>query len=93
MYVYGFHLLNKFFRNTSLKQIIITSDSDIMLVYTKLKHGGSYDYKTVKQCIKIDVKGNVMKILENGKYIAKVYRNTLKNKNDWEWMINYFNNK
>ena len=93
MYVYCFYLLYKFYSSKALKHIIINSDMDIVLVYQLPKYMRSHDYITIRQCIKIAVKGNVMKLLENGKYIAKVYRNTLKNKKDWEWIINYFSTK
>ena len=88
-----FHLAYKFYSSTSLKKIVINSDSNIVLVYTLPKNKKPHDYRTVRQFIKLDVKGNVMKLLENKKYIAKVYKNTLKNKNDWEWLINYFSTK
>jgi len=71
---------------------MIDADGGIDLVYWWKQDWKtrSHDRRTRKQDIKIVVKGNIMKLRENGKYIAKVYRNTLKDRSDWEWLIDYF---
>ena len=91
---YWFYLFSKFYSKKSLKQIVINADDNIVLIYQLLRHGKSRsrDYRVRKQNLKIVVKGNIMNILGNGKSIAKIYRNTLKDKNNWEWLINYFSN-
>jgi len=95
MIVYIFYLFHKFFNSKSLKKIVINTDDDIVLGYSmiqdwRMSAQTPYDRRTKKQDITIAVKGNKMKLLEQGKPIAKVYRDTLKDKSDWEWLIDYF---
>ena len=89
--LYWLHLLHKYFNSKSVKQIALYANDNIVLVHLFL-NGSTKEYRVIKQIIKIETKGNVMKLLENKKCIAKIYKNTLKEKKDWDLLINYFNN-
>ncbi|MDL2320538.1 hypothetical protein LJC45_05345 [Alistipes sp. OttesenSCG-928-B03] len=94
MYVIVFFLLKKYYSRKSLRRIIVSSDDNVLLVYYFLRYGNSetHDYNVRKQNIKIVVKGNVMTLWEKDEAIAKVYKDTLTDKEDWDWLINYFAN-
>ena len=89
--IYGIHLLYKFASPNTIKQIVLDTNDNIVLIYLFFD-GSTKEYIATKPVIKIEVKGTVMKLFENGKYIAKIYKNTLKEKKDWDLLINYFNN-
>lgn len=90
--IYGFCLIYRFYSRKSLKQIVIHDDDDVVLIYQMLRSRTpvSYEYRARKQSIRIVIKGNKMNLLENGKSIASVYKGTLQDKNDWIWLISYF---
>jgi hypothetical protein len=84
--------LNKYYLSKSLKSITINANDNIILEFFSVQNRDtkSHDYLTLRWTIQVVVKGNKMELMENGKYIAKVYKDTLKDKSDWEWLINYF---
>ncbi len=90
--IYWFRLCYVFYSRKSLKQLVIDADDHVVLIYQMLRSRNpvSYEYRTIKQSIKIVVKGRKMNLLKNGESIARIYKNTLKNKNDWDWLISYF---
>lgn len=91
--IFIFYLFYKYYSRKSLKQLII-EDDDIVLTYQMLRqrNPASYEYRTIRQSISLIVKGNILNLWEHGKPIARIYRGTLRNKSDWEWLIHYFEN-
>lgn len=88
---YFLYLLRKFYSRKSVKQITI-NDDNIVFVFQLRRYGtpGSFEYSTNSQYLKVRTKGNVMNILEKGEPIARLYKNTMQDKDDWGWLINYF---
>ena len=94
MAAYVFYLFFKYYNKKALKEILIHEDEDIVFIYQifRQRNPDIREYTVRRRNVKIMIKRNAINLLYNGKSIAKIYRNTLKNKNDWEWLIYYFGN-
>ncbi len=92
MVAYVLYLFGRFCTRKSLKQIVVHADGDITMVHFAVqdRSTGSHDSRTQKQAISISIKSNKMNLLERGKPVARIYRSTLKDDNDWGWLAGYF---
>ena len=90
MATYAFYLFYKFYSKTSVKKIIVTEHGDAIITYQLLRNNSSREYKAYKDNIKIKTQKNRLWLLENGKPIAKVYKDTLQDKKDWDRIIDCY---
>ncbi|MDL2320546.1 hypothetical protein LJC45_05385 [Alistipes sp. OttesenSCG-928-B03] len=94
MLVHAFHLVFKYYTPQSIRHIAIDNDDNMTLVFYAVQNPDtkSHDRELRKNSIRIIVKANSMKLLRNDNVIARVYKDTIRDKEDWDWLINYFAN-
>jgi hypothetical protein len=40
--------------------------------------------------LKLEAKNNTLRLLKDGKTIVKIYKKSLADPNDWNWLIDYY---
>lgn len=86
----GIYLVLKYWGISYVQTIKIYQDNTIDISYYRDIAGRGKYYYTSKSLLSVQIGRNKMKFYQGHELVAKLYKNTLRNNSDWDWLISYF---